>query len=81
MNKMDENMMDDDMIEKVVGGANKVGAKSKKYRFWCTRCGHSWTKVTSAPEEVHGCPRCGWWFENLEDNGDYKKECIKYTDA
>ena len=63
-------------MQKVAGGANK-GKLNDKYLFWCEKCGHKWTG-NDKPEDVHGCPSCGWWFESLKDNGNWKKECIKY---
>lgn len=72
------NMIDDDMIDKVAGGAMM---KPKKYRFSCTRCHHSWTETTNHPERVMGCKRCGWWYQTLEDDGNNEKQCVVYEEA
>ena len=70
----------------IMNGINNIVSikndkKEKKYHFNCTICKNEWEKViTCSPRDVHGCPRCGWWFESLKDNGNWEKECVKYSE-
>ena len=70
----------------IMNGINNIvsiknNKKEKKYHFNCTKCKHEWDKViTCSPRDVHGCPKCGWWFESLKDNGNWEKECVKYSE-
>ena len=77
--------MDKSEINKISGGANQERGQDldkplKKYRFRCTICGYTWAMKSHSPENECGCPRCGWWFESLEDNGNWEKQCIKYQE-
>ena len=69
-------------LNEVSGGAR--GTFKKTYEFRCKKCGHTWKQVTANPGDIHGCPKCGWWFEsrsgNRDENGNLKfdRECIEY---
>ena len=71
-------LTDENELEKIAGSA--ISSKSHdKYLFMCTKCGYLWTGNDSDPTKVHGCKRCGWWFQTLEDNGNWEKECVTYV--
>lgn len=74
--------LNDQSLDKVSGGAR--GVYKQAYEFRCKKCRYRWKKTTANPGDVHGCPKCGWWFEsvdgNRDENGDLKfdRECIEY---
>lgn len=71
--------IDDSELEKIAGGAISLNYESNdKYLFICTRCGNHWTGNDENPKHVHGCKKCGWWFQTLKDDGNWKRECVAY---